>query len=240
MFDDGECRVYFRGELVLVGGRDEATGLWNLRINPTGQTRQATDVIDHLDLQLPATQINHAAHGLYTMPYKQNQLKYMHQSFFNLPIQQITDAAMNGQLEGIPFLSNPELIRKYLSPSPATPEGRMRRHRTGLRSTRNTVARKREKAATRRAKKESEPIETPKANNVFCFAALADKQTGTLYTDQTGALPVRSLEGMQYFFIAYDYDTNYIFAKPISNLKDKTIIEAFESVFNELKNKGQS
>ena len=42
MFDDGECRVYFRGELVLVGGRDEATGLWNLPINPTGQTRQAT------------------------------------------------------------------------------------------------------------------------------------------------------------------------------------------------------
>ena len=47
-----------------------------------------------------------------------------------------------------------------------------------------------------------------------------------------------SLDGMQYFFIAYDYDTNYIFAKPISNLKDKTIIEAFESVFNESKDKG--
>ena len=28
------------------------------------------------------------------------------------------------------------------------------------------------------------------------------------------------------------------FAKPISNLKDETIIEAFESVFNELKDKG--
>ena len=155
----------------------------------------------------------------------------MHQSFFNLPVQQIIDAAMNGQLEGIPFLSNPDLIRKYLAPSPATPKGRMRRHRTGLRSTRNTVARKREKAAERRAKKESEKIELPEANNVFCFAALADKQTGTLYTDQTGALPVRSIEGMQYFFIAYDYDTNYIFAKPISNLKDETIIVAFKSVF---------
>ena len=67
---------------------------------------------------------------------------------------------------------------------------------------------------------------------------MADKQTGTMYTDQTGALPVRSLDGMQYFFIAYDYDTNYIFAKPISNLKDETIIEVFESVFNELKDKG--
>ena len=67
---------------------------------------------------------------------------------------------------------------------------------------------------------------------------MADKQTGTTYTDQTGALPVLSLDGLQYFFIAYDYDTNYISAKPISNLKYESIIAAFESVFNELKNKG--
>ena len=59
-----------------------------------------------------------------------------------------------------------------------------------------------------------------------------------MYTDQTGALPVWSLDGMQYFFIAHDYDTNYIFAKPISNVKDKFIIAAFNSVFNELKDKG--
>ena len=38
--------------------------------------------------------------------------------------------------------------------------------------------------------------------------------------------------------MAYDYDTNYIFAKPISSLKDESIITAFESVFNELKDKG--
>lgn len=34
------------------------------------------------------------------------------------------------------------------------------------------------------------PPDEPTANNIFCFAALADKQTGTLYTDATGALPV--------------------------------------------------
>ena len=184
MFDDDECRVYFKNELVSVGGRDADTGLWQLPINPTGRAVQKSTVIDHLDLQMPSTQVNHAAHGLYTMPYKQNQLKYMHQSFFNLPIQRIIDTTMNDQLEGIPFLSNPELIRKYLPPSPATPKGRMRRHRKCLRSTRKKVARKREVAAMRRAKKESEPHETNEANNTFCFAALADKQTGTIYTSE--------------------------------------------------------
>ena len=27
------------------------------------------------------------------------------------------------------------------------------------------------------------------ANNIFCYASLADKQQGTLYTDTTGAFP---------------------------------------------------
>ena len=33
MFDKEECRVYFKNKLVLVGGRDIATGLWQLPID---------------------------------------------------------------------------------------------------------------------------------------------------------------------------------------------------------------
>ena len=68
------------------------------------------------------------------------------------------------------------------------------------------------------------PPEEDGVCNMFCYAALADKQTGTLYTDATGALPVKSLEGNQYYYVAYDYDRNYIFANPISDVKDNTII----------------
>ena len=59
MFDDKECRVYFKGELVLVGGRDKATGLWQLPINPTRKANQKSNMIDHLDLQLLATKMQH-------------------------------------------------------------------------------------------------------------------------------------------------------------------------------------
>ena len=59
-----------------------------------------------------------------------------------------------------------------------------------------------------------------------------------MYTIQTSALPVRLFDGMQYFFIAYNYDTNYIFAKPINNLKTELIITVFEFVFNKLDKKG--
>jgi hypothetical protein len=82
-----------------------------------------------------------------------------------------------------------------------------------------------------------EPIRDSSCD-VFCYAALADKHTGTMYTDANGALPAVSLEGNQYYFVAYAYDPNYIFAKPIPNLRDETILDVFDKVFQELRSKG--
>ena len=56
-------------------------------------------------------------------------------------------------------------------------------------------------------------------NHVFCFASLADKEKGTVYTAATGALPVMFLEGKQCYVVAYDYNNNYIDAVPIFVLK---------------------
>ncbi len=53
-----------------------------------------------------------------------------------------------------------------------------------------------------------------------------------------GALPMVLLDGMQYFFITYDYDTNCIFAEPIADVKDATIITVFDKVFTKLTEKG--
>ena len=84
---------------------------------------------------------------------------------------------------------------------------------------------------------EINPNDEPQTNNIFRYVALADKQEGILYTDDTGAFPEMSLEGKQYFFVAYDYDTNYIFALPIANLQYKTIIKAFDKIFTKLTEK---
>ena len=58
------------------------------------------------------------------------------------------------------------------------------------------------------------------------------------YTDATGALPARSMDANQYYFDAYDYDTNYIFAEPIPNVMDETIIKTFQGIYNTLVAKG--
>ena len=59
-----------------------------------------------------------------------------------------------------------------------------------------------------------------------------------MYTDPTGALPTISLDGHQYYFIAYDYDSSYIFAEPIKDVKDATLVEALQKVFETLEDQG--
>ena len=59
-----------------------------------------------------------------------------------------------------------------------------------------------------------------------------------MYTDATGTLPTISLDGHQYYFIVYDYDSNYIFAEPIKDVKDATLVEAFQKIFETLEERG--
>jgi hypothetical protein len=92
------------------------------------------------------------------------------------------------------------------------------------------------------------PIHVPHANviesdddsngNVFVFAAFADKQNGTLYSDLTGTFPFMSLEGNVCFLVVYYYETNAIMAVPIANFTDNAILKAFHQQFELLESKG--
>eukprot|EP00804_Cyclotella_cryptica_P019081 CCRYP_014487-RA/>CCRYP_014487-RA protein AED:0.29 eAED:0.21 QI:0/0/0/1/0.5/0.33/3/0/1151 len=240
-FDTDACHIFHGGKLVLTGTRDKTTGLWIIPLNPTSpQTATAPPHPSSTPLH------HHTAHNVYTLPFKQQQLKFIHQAFFSPPVHTLIKAIHNDQLVGVPFMK-PDLVRKYLAPSPATSKGRIKRPRTGLRSTRlHTIP----PETTPVLSPSLPPHSTPTTHvipmeslgdnlcNVFCYAALAEKHTGTMYTDATGALPAVSLDGNQYYLIAYAYDPNYVFAKPIPNLRDETILHAFDNVFQELKTKG--
>jgi hypothetical protein len=67
--------------------------------------------------------------------------------------------------------------------------------------------------------------------DMFCFAALADATSGTIYTDLTGAFPVRSFKNMQYIFVAYIYNLNAIIVRPMASRTDASFIAAFTKVF---------
>jgi hypothetical protein len=74
--------------------------------------------------------------------------------------------------------------------------------------------------------------------NVFIFAAFADKQTGTLYSDITGTFPFMSLEGNICFLVVYHYETNGIMAVPLPNFMDDAILKAYQSQFELLEARG--
>jgi hypothetical protein len=74
--------------------------------------------------------------------------------------------------------------------------------------------------------------------DVFCFTALADTITGTMYTDLTGAFPVRSFKSMQYIFVAYVYDLNAIIIRAMPSHTDASMVTAFTEVITTLKTGG--
>ncbi|KAL7426973.1 hypothetical protein ACHAXH_000515 [Discostella pseudostelligera] len=224
LFDTLECRDFDGPEIVLKGGRDPTTKLWRLPLHPA--TKPTTECTANVVIHMPAnthtpTPIGTTcANNVHTIPHLQNRVKYMHQAFFCLPIQTLLRTANLGFLNNLPFLQ-PDLIHKHLTNSPATAKGHLKLRPTGHYSTQSPTA-----------------TSHPKTADIFCFAARADKQHGTFYTDCTGNLPVRALDGQQLFFVAFAYDPNYIFALPINSTSNSHIMEAFKQVFKTLTTQG--
>ena len=89
----------------------------------------------------------------------------------------------------------------------------MKQLRTGVRSTRRKGQSPQQNNSEATAQEDVEkdymqtevvhtiPISSEKASNICCYAVLADKQTGTIYTNCTGALAAMSLDGNQYYFV---------------------------------------
>ncbi len=70
--------------------------------------------------------------------------------------------------------------------------------------------------------------------DMFCFAALANANSRTMYTDLTGSFPVRSFKNMQYIFVAYVYDLNAIIIRAMPTRTDTAMITAFKEVITVL------
>jgi hypothetical protein len=65
---------------------------------------------------------------------------------------------------------------------------------------------------------------------MFCFAALADLHTGTMYTNGTGAFPLHFFHNIQYVFVAYVYNLNAILVRAMPSKNDGAMIAAFTDI----------
>ncbi len=159
-----------------------------------------------------------------------------------------------GYLKGCPNLTA-NGVAKYLNPSPATAKGHMKYPRQGIWSNQAThicpigasanipppiainyvdgfqgfVPRIHNPDTNPNVIENDNKWDHPNAN-LFCFAAFADKHTGTLYNNLTGAFPVMLLEGNVCFLVVYHDASNAILALPISGFSNEVIFKAYQQV----------
>ncbi len=214
------CTISYRGRTLVCGHKCICTGLWMIPLSGTATAAPPINsVAPTEDFMANIAATSSAA----------EYARYVHQLLCSPPTATLLRAmATSTELRTILGLS-PALIHNNLPRSTATDKGHMRRHPANTVSTRNN------QAAIIQARADVDHIfpthEACAVHDLFCFTALADANTGTMYTDLTGAFPVQSFKNMQYIFVAYVYDLNAIIVRPMPSRSDAAFIAAFTDVF---------
>ena len=185
IFNKIGCVVKYRGRIALTGKKCTKTGLWMVPIsNKPTQTAQILtqppqEVLNHLELAGWAQEF---AANIHPTTSQSELAKHLHQIICSPPKITLLRAINNHQLDSFPGLTY-DLINKHLPPSTATEKGHMIRTRQGLRSTR---ANREGILDARQLVDDMNPTEhicTAVDDEMFCFAALADQNEHTIYSD---------------------------------------------------------
>ena len=162
--------------------------------------------------------------------------QFYHQSLFSPPATTLLKAINNNQLDSFPGLV-PSLL-KHLPPSTATAKGHMHKNRKGIRSTRKNPQEAKDARMDLADMNPPQQMCNAQECNVTCYAALADTNTGTIYTDLPGPFPVRSVRNMQYIFVCYAYKPNAILVRPMKTRSDACMVGAYQEIYEYLESVG--
>ena len=75
-------------------------------------------------------------------------------------------------------------------------------------------------------------------NETFCFVVTRDEENKTIYSDLTVRFPVESYTRMNYILVVHIYHLNAPMMRAIKSRKDEDMVEAFQSIYRELKTLG--
>ena len=177
-------------------------------------------------------QPTHHANSVYAMRTKKDLAQYLHQACWSPVTRTWTDAINEGYLATFPGLTA-SLVTKHLPPSLATAKGHMRNTRQHIRSTTKDLTQPTEMTAP-----VPTTMDSARANMVVLKSLDLPCPTGKVATDQTGRFPVRSSRGYQYIMVAYVHDSNSIHAVPLRNRAERSLIDAYADLYQQLTSKG--
>jgi hypothetical protein len=161
---------------------------------------------------------------------------YIHQALCSPPATPLIQVLKRSrELATIPGLIA-HLINTHWPYSTATDKGHMRRHQQGIQSTQTM------QPAIVQAQCDVDSLQPSKeicaAHNMFCFVALANLNTGTMYTDLSGAFHVHPFKSVQYILVVYIYDLNAILVRAMPSKNNAAMITAFTKILATLATHG--
>ena len=134
------------------------------------------------------------------------------------------EAIKNGNFKTWPALTA-EAIEKHYPESDATTKGHLKKQRQNVRSTKVKVNNDTERVLTATG---------PKGVYIKTFNA-----QDTVYTDQTGRMPVTSNRGNKLLMVMFENDSNFIDAEPMRDSTDTSLIAACKTLWTRLTSSGK-
>ena len=213
---ENTLKLHLSRKPVLQGWRD-ANGLWRL-------SRTTTKPSACAHRRSP----NESVANVYSLPSMPQTIRYLHAAAGFLVKDTWIDAVNNGHYSTWPGLTA-KAIKKHFPESVETQKGHMKKQRQNVRSTKQKVV----------VDELSERTELTRAVTKQNLLIKIFNASGTIFSDQTGRLPVQSSRGNTSLMILYDIDANYIDAEPLRNHSDPQMIVAYQTIWKRI-NRGRT
>ena len=137
------------------------------------------------------------------------------------------DTIQRGNYATWPTLSA-EAVERHYPESDATTKGHLKKQRQNVRSTKIKIENVQDEALT--------ATEPGQPHGVYLKVFNAHN---TVYTDQTGRMPVISNRGNKLIMVMFENDSNFIDAEPMRDSTDASLIAAYKTLWKRLTYSGK-
>ena len=152
--------------------------------------------------------------------------QYLHACAFSPAISTFQECINRGNFVTWPGIETLN-FKKLLQNPEATLLGHLDQERKNLQSTKEALI-----------QNDIFPTKSDDKTNEFYYC-IYKLGTGINYTDLTGRFPVQSSRGVNYIFVAYNYDHNAILFQPLKNREADSIVKAWDTNNNRVKIHGE-
>jgi hypothetical protein len=161
--------------------------------------------------------------NVYELPSTKEVIRFLHAALGFPTKATLLTAIRNGNLVTFPAL-NVSNVNKHFPESNETQKGHMKQVKQDVRST---------KVIDEDAMLEFKPTPGVRHKDVYLRVFNATKKA--IYSDQTGKFPIPLVGGNKYIMVACKLDGNYIDAEPLKTRETKSLVNAYQAIFNRWK-----